>query len=92
VFTVYNAVIWPLQPIAHALGLLMLGCLIRPTRNGDRFVVLCLQPCGHGPGLPHRILCRHQSCYRSDVADRKDEALQGKSLERQDPDRRRRPA
>ena len=40
--SVYNAVIWPLQPIVHALGLLMLGFLARPSRLGDRFVGLTL--------------------------------------------------
>jgi hypothetical protein len=37
VFSVYNGAIWPLQPIVHAAGLLMLALLLRPSRGSDRY-------------------------------------------------------
>ena len=36
VFSVYNGAIWPLQPIVHAAGLVMLAFLVWPTPGRDR--------------------------------------------------------
>ena len=55
VFTVYNAVIWPLQPVAHALGLVVLGCAAAPTRIGNRFVVIFLAALWAWTGLVYHI-------------------------------------
>lgn len=55
VFTVYNAVVWPVQPIAHVLGFLMLGCLAAPRRIGNRFVVLLLAALWAWTGLVYHI-------------------------------------
>jgi hypothetical protein len=55
VFTVYNAVIWPLQPIVHALGFLMLGCLAAPTRIGNRFTAFFLAALWAWTGLVYHV-------------------------------------
>lgn len=35
VFSVYNGALWPLQPAVHAIGLVMLPLLLRPSRRRD---------------------------------------------------------
>ncbi|MEO8081965.1 MAG: DUF6064 family protein [Caldimonas sp.] len=42
VFALYNSAIWPLQPLAHGLGLLMLVSLLKPSPTRDRAVVIGL--------------------------------------------------
>jgi len=39
---VYNAMIWPLQPIVHGAGVLMLVSLFRPSPGRDRWVTVFL--------------------------------------------------
>ena len=42
VFSVYNGAIWPLQPIVHAAGLLMLALLLRRSRGSDSYSLVLL--------------------------------------------------
>jgi hypothetical protein len=55
VFTVYNAVIWPLQPIAHAIGLVMLAWLFAPSPRGARLVLACLAALWGWTGLVYHV-------------------------------------
>jgi len=42
VFSLYNAAIWPLQPIVHAAGIAMLALLLRPSRRGSATILALL--------------------------------------------------
>ena len=47
VFSLYNSAIWPLQPIVHGAGLLMLALLLRPSRGRDRLSLVLLAAMRH---------------------------------------------
>jgi len=55
VFSVYNGAIWPLQPIVHAAGLLMLALLLRPSRGSDRYSLVLLAAMWIWTGLVYQI-------------------------------------
>jgi hypothetical protein len=55
VFSVYNGAIWPLQPIVHAAGLLMLALLLRPSRGSDRYSLVLLAAMWIWTGVVYQI-------------------------------------
>jgi len=55
VFSVYNGAIWPLQPIVHAAGLLMLALLLRPSRGSDRYSLVLLAAMWIWTGFVYQI-------------------------------------
>jgi len=55
VFSVYNGAIWPLQPIVHAAGLLMLALLLRPSRGSDSYSLVLLAAMWIWTGLVYQI-------------------------------------
>jgi len=55
VFSVYNGAIWPLQPIVHAAGLLMLALLLRPSTGSDRYSLVLLAAMWIWTGLVYQI-------------------------------------
>jgi len=55
VFSVYNGAIWPLQPIVHAAGLLMLALLLRPSTGSDRYSLVLLAAMWIWTGFVYQI-------------------------------------
>jgi len=55
VFSVYNDAIWPLQPIVHAAGLLMLPLLLRPSTGSDRYSLVLLAAMWIWTGFVYQI-------------------------------------
>ena len=55
VFSVYNGAIWPLQPIVHVAGLVMLGLLLRPAPRRDRFSLVLLASMWIWTGFVYQI-------------------------------------
>ena len=55
VFSVYNGAIWPLQPVVHAAGLLMLALLLRPSRGSDRYSLVLLAAMWIWTGFVYQI-------------------------------------
>jgi hypothetical protein len=55
VFSLYNSAIWPLQPIVHGAGLLMLALLLRPSRGRDRLSLVLLAAMWIWTGLVYQI-------------------------------------
>ena len=55
VFSVYNGAIWPLQPIVHAAGLLMLALLLRPSRGSDSYSLVLLAAMWIWTGFVYQI-------------------------------------
>lgn len=55
VFSVYNGAIWPLQPIVHAAGLVMLAFLVWPSPRRDRASVGLLAALWMWTGLVYQI-------------------------------------
>ena len=55
VFSVYNDAIWPLQPIVHAAGLLMLALLLRPSTGSDRYSLVLLAAMWIWTGFVYQI-------------------------------------
>ena len=55
VFSVYNGAIWPLQPVVHAAGLLMLALLLRPSRGSDSYSLVLLAAMWIWTGFVYQI-------------------------------------
>ena len=55
VFSVYNGAIWPLQPIVHGAGLLMLTLLVRPSRTSEKLSLVLLAAMWIWTGLVYQI-------------------------------------
>ena len=55
VFSLYNAAIWPLQPIVHGAGLAMLALLLRPSRRRDAANAVLLAAMWIWTGLVYQI-------------------------------------
>ena len=55
VFSVYNGAIWPLQPIVHAAGVLMLALLLRPSRGSDSYSLVLLAAMWIWTGFVYQI-------------------------------------
>jgi hypothetical protein len=55
IFALYNAAIWPLQPIVHVAGLAMLFLLLRSSRRGDTTTLLFLSAVWIWTGLVYQI-------------------------------------
>ena len=55
VFSVYNGAIWPLQPIVHGAGLVMLALLLRPSRGRDRASLVLLAAMWIWTGFVYQI-------------------------------------
>jgi len=55
VFSVYNGTIWPLQPIVHAAGVLMLALLLRPSRGSDSYSLVLLAAMWIWTGFVYQI-------------------------------------
>jgi hypothetical protein len=55
VFSVYNGAIWPLQPIVHAAGVLMLALLLRPARGSDSYSLVLLAAMWIWTGFVYQI-------------------------------------
>jgi hypothetical protein len=55
VFSLYNAVIWPLQPIVHGAGLVMLALLLRPSPRRDFANVVLLAAMWIWTGIVYHI-------------------------------------
>jgi hypothetical protein len=55
VFTVYNGAIWPLQPIVHGAGLMMLILLLKPSRERDKLSLVLLAAMWIWTGLVYHI-------------------------------------
>ena len=55
VFSLYNATIWPLQPIVHVAGVAMLFLLLRPSRRRDAASLLLLAAMWIWTGLVYHV-------------------------------------
>lgn len=55
VFTLYNGAIWPLQPLVHVAGIVMLLWLMRPSRACDRASVALLAAMWIWTGVVYQI-------------------------------------
>jgi Family of unknown function (DUF6064) len=55
VFSVYNGAIWPLQPIVHGAGLVMLALLLWPSRGRDRASLVLLAAMWIWTGFVYQI-------------------------------------
>ena len=55
VFSIYNGAIWPLQPIVHGAGLVMLALLLRPSPQRDKSSALLLAAMWIWTGLVYHI-------------------------------------
>jgi hypothetical protein len=55
VFSLYNAAIWPLQPVVHVAGVAMLFLLLRPSSRRDATNVLLLAAMWIWTGLVYQI-------------------------------------
>lgn len=55
VFSLYNAAIWPLQPIVHVAGLVMLALLLRPSRRSDAASLVLLAAMWIWTGIVYQI-------------------------------------
>jgi hypothetical protein len=55
VFSVYNAAIWPLQPVVHGAGLVMLALLLRPSKGRDRYSLVLLAAMWIWTGVVYQI-------------------------------------
>ena len=56
VFALYNGVIWPLQWVAQAVGIVMLFLLWRPSRNRDRVGIALLAAMWIWTGLAYHVV------------------------------------